>query len=73
MIHINLGKDTFHPGGHFGFCMRCSVAGGERVPPAPLGWYFKSNALVFSGFSRNVVAAIEAKVFSQMNFLIASC
>ena len=26
-------------GGHFGFCRRCSVAGGERVPPSPLGWY----------------------------------
>ena len=22
-------------------CRRCGVAGGERVPPAPLGWYFK--------------------------------
>ena len=21
-------------------CRRCGVAGGERVPPAPLGWYF---------------------------------
>ena len=30
------------PGGHFGFCRRCGVAGGERVPPAPLGWYFIS-------------------------------
>ena len=27
------------PGGHFGFCRRCGVAGGERVPPSPLGWY----------------------------------
>ena len=27
------------PGGHFGFCRRCGVAGGEREPPAPLGWY----------------------------------
>ena len=27
------------PGGHFGFCRRCGVAGGERVPLAPLGWY----------------------------------
>ena len=26
-------------GGHFGFCRRCGVAGVERVPPAPLGWY----------------------------------
>ena len=21
-------------------CRRCSIAGGERVPPSPLGWYF---------------------------------
>ena len=27
------------PGGHLGFCRRCGVAGGERVPPLPLGWY----------------------------------
>ena len=24
---------------HFGFCGQCGVAGGEQVPPAPLGWY----------------------------------
>ena len=43
-----LGVDTFPdsvghfgaPCGHFGFCRRCGVAGGERVPPSPLGWYF---------------------------------
>ena len=28
------------PGGHLGFCRRCGVAGGGRVPPSPLGWYF---------------------------------
>ena len=43
------------PGGYFGLlrfswkewsnqavrcCRRCGVAGGERVPPSPLGWYF---------------------------------
>ena len=22
------------------FCRQCGVAGGERVPPSPLGWYF---------------------------------
>ena len=27
------------PGSHFGFCRRCGVAGGERVPPSLLGWY----------------------------------
>ena len=27
------------PSGNFGFCRRCSVVGGEPVPPAPLGWY----------------------------------
>ena len=25
------------PNGHFGFCRRCGIAGGERVP---LGWYY---------------------------------
>ena len=29
------------PGCHFGFGRRCGVAGSERVPPSPLGWYFK--------------------------------
>ena len=24
-------------------CRWCGVAGGERVPPAPLGWYNKRN------------------------------
>ena len=50
----NLRVDTFpDPVGHFGApwrpywilqavwrCRRCGVAGGERVPPLPLGWYF---------------------------------
>ena len=36
----NLGVDTFpDPVGHFGFGRWCSVAGSERVPPSPLGWY----------------------------------
>ena len=49
----NLGVDTFpDPVSHFWAhwrpfwilqavrrCRRCGVAGGERVPPAPLGWY----------------------------------
>ena len=45
----NLGLDPFaDPVGHFGahwqavrHCRRCGVAGGERVPPAPLGWYYQ--------------------------------
>ena len=50
----NLGVDTFpDPVGHFGApwrpfwilqavrrCRRCGVAGGQRAPPSPLGWYF---------------------------------
>ena len=40
----NLGADPFRhfgaPGGHFGFCRRCDVAGDERVPPSPQGWYY---------------------------------
>ena len=43
----NIGVETFpDPVGHYGapqrpfwFCGRCGIAGGERVPPAPLGWY----------------------------------
>ena len=43
----NQGVDTFPdpvghlgpPGGHFGYCRRCGVAGDERAPPSPLGWY----------------------------------
>ena len=27
------------PSVHFGFPRRCGIAGGERVPPSPLGWY----------------------------------
>ena len=46
----NLGKIPFKtplvilgpPGGHFGFCRRCGVAGGYRAPPSPLGWYLKA-------------------------------
>ena len=42
----NLGVDIFPypigyfgpPGNHFRFCRQCCVAGGERVPPAPLCW-----------------------------------
>ena len=35
----NLEVDNFRrPEGYFGLCRRCSVAGGERVPPAPLGY-----------------------------------
>ena len=25
---------------HFRFSSRCGVAGGEQLPPAPVGWYF---------------------------------
>ena len=28
-----------NPSGHFGFYKQCSIAGSERVPQAPLGWY----------------------------------
>ena len=27
-------------------CRRCGVAGGERVPPAPLGWYLEKKHLI---------------------------
>ena len=39
----NLGFDLFpDPVGHFGFSRHFGIAGGERVPPLPLGWYFRS-------------------------------
>ena len=49
----NLGVDTFpDPLSHFGAhwhavlrCGRCGVAGDERVPPAPLGWYCMLNII----------------------------
>ena len=35
-----LRVDTFpNPVGHSGFCRWCGIAGGERVPTVPLGWY----------------------------------
>ena len=41
----NLGVDAFQdpPSCHFGFCRRCCVVGGERVPLAPLSWYYVKN------------------------------
>ena len=42
----NLGVDPFpDPVGHFGLSVRLSVAGGEQVPLAPLGWYQMSNLM----------------------------
>ena len=29
-------------------CRRCGVAGGERVPPSPLGWYFRNQICAFT-------------------------
>ena len=34
------------PDGHFGFCRRCGVAGGERMPPSLLGWYSNKKSAV---------------------------
>ena len=31
--------ETFN--GHFGISSGCSIAGSERIPPSPLGWYSK--------------------------------
>ena len=39
-------------GGHFVFCRRCDVAGGKRVPPAPLDWY--SDIFWISGIYRHI-------------------
>ena len=34
-------------GGHFWCIMWCGVAGGERVPPLPLGWFFILECISF--------------------------
>ena len=41
--------------------MRCGVAGGERVPPAPLGWYFVDvvDIVSISEYEENFVAEVE--------------
>ena len=31
-------------------CRRCGVAGSERVPPAPLGWYFRYTICFYISF-----------------------
>ena len=35
--------------GHFGFCRGCGIAGGERVPPSPLGWYLSNILFLILG------------------------
>ena len=53
----NLVENTF-PGSvsHFGFSRRCGVAGGERVPPAPLGWYlFESSRTHLLGLPSPII------------------
>ena len=49
-------------GGHFGFWRRCGVAGGERVPPAPLGWYCSC----FSGYSWSTFDTSELTNYFEM-------
>ena len=67
-------------------CRRCGVAGGERVPPAPLGWYFfrcrfwgvicKTKLSVFRIFSKNwfspksVLKQFWAKMPKTDNFVL---
>ena len=43
-------------------CRPCGVAGGERVPPAPLGWYYIYASGMYS-FYRSVQKVIGIKVF----------
>ena len=48
-LFFNLGTKSWHRR----CCRRCGIAGGERVPPAPLGWYSSSfsTATIFHFFS----------------------
>ena len=55
----NIGVDSFPdtvghfgaPDGHFRFCRRCGVAGGEQGPPAPLGGYFALKTLLIEAIT----------------------
>ena len=44
-------------------CRRCGVAGGERVPPAPLGWYFVLWAIL--SFLTKFLLLLEFELFHQ--------
>ena len=66
----NLGLDPFpDPVGHFGAhwqavrrCRRCGVAGGERVPPAPLGWYSIQDSNLNSTINR-LLYSMQVSIF----------
>ena len=48
----NLGLDPFPDSvGHFGFCRWWIVAGGEQMPPALLGMYFKIQTFISTNSS----------------------
>ena len=68
------GVDTFPdpighfvaPSDHFGFCKWCGIAGGKRVPPAPLGWYSRKLILLkrsFKGFFTQNLAMADLGIF----------
>ena len=56
------------PGGHFGFCRQCGVAGSERVPPAPLGLYSNSKILKFTDFQALDPNFIFAQAIKVLKF-----
>ena len=66
------------PLGHFGFSRQCSIAGGERVPPAPLGWYSPIFSLfpffpLFSGvyFSHRRNALIKYLISQKLSGILS--
>ena len=48
-------------------CRRCRVAGGERVPPAPVGWYSTYNADVRSENTDGKIQKTNHGIFYQLS------
>ena len=67
------GSHYVAPGGHFGFCRQCGIAGGARWAnaPGPLGLYFPSK-VVFPQRKFLIKSPVLSKfVFYQMSAFIA--
>ena len=57
------------PGSHFEFCRQCGVAGSERVPLTPLGWYLLKN--IDSSFWHGKPQDIVLRAHTWVNTRIA--
>ena len=49
----------------FGLSRRCGVAGGERVPPVQLGWYWAKNYFEFRKMLVTKKSRVQKNVWSQ--------